>query len=65
MRDVFVDKAEMTRFASHIAATWSITLAAAPVLGGYIQSFLGWRFYIVTGRALEVFKNRLAEALDG
>ena len=44
MRDVFVDRAEMTRFASHIAATWAITLAAAPILGGYIQTYLGWRF---------------------
>ena len=44
MRDVFVDRAEMTRFASHIAATWAITLAAAPILGGYIQTYLGWRY---------------------
>lgn len=44
MRDVFVDRSEMTRFASHIAATWAITLAVAPILGGYIQTYLGWRF---------------------
>jgi multidrug resistance protein len=44
MRDVFQDRAEMTRFASHIAATWAITLAVAPVLGGYIQTYLGWRY---------------------
>lgn len=52
MRDVFVDKAEMTRFASHIAATWAITLAVAPTLGGYIQTYLGWRFQFLVMVAL-------------
>ncbi len=43
MRDVFLENTEMTRFASRIAATWAITLAVAPILGGYIQNGLGWR----------------------
>ena len=52
MRDVFVERAEMTRFASQIAATWAITLAAAPILGGYIQTHLGWRFQFLLLAAL-------------
>jgi Bcr/CflA subfamily drug resistance transporter len=52
MRDVFVDRSEMTRFASQIAATWAITLAVAPILGGYIQTYLGWRFQFLLLAAL-------------
>lgn len=66
MRDVFVERAEMTRFASHIAATWAMTLAAAPILGGYIQTYLGWRFQFLllaalSGLATVVVWNALPE----
>ncbi|MEM7175170.1 MAG: multidrug effflux MFS transporter [Chlamydiota bacterium] len=42
MRDAFHGK-QMAKVSAQIAMTWSVTPIVAPVFGGYIQSYLGWR----------------------
>ncbi len=42
MRDTFHGK-QMAKVSAWIVMIWSVTPIVAPVLGGYIQSHLGWR----------------------
>lgn len=42
MRDVFAGKA-LAKVSSYSSITWSIVPMIAPVFGGYIQHYLGWR----------------------
>lgn len=42
MRDAFHGK-QMAKVSAWIAMVWSMTPVVAPVLGGYIQRYLGWR----------------------
>lgn len=42
MRDAFHGK-QMAKVSAWIVMVWSVTPIIAPVLGGYIQSYLGWR----------------------
>ncbi len=42
LRDVFHGK-QMARVAAWIVMTWAVTPVVAPVIGGYIQHYLGWR----------------------
>lgn len=49
-RDIYEDSA-LTRSLSAITIVWTITTILAPLIGGYIQQYLGWRvnFYIFLG----------------
>ncbi len=42
MRDVF-DGVELMQVASYTAIAWAIVPIIAPVIGGYIQAYIGWR----------------------
>ncbi|GAB4187661.1 MAG: multidrug effflux MFS transporter [Simkaniaceae bacterium] len=42
MRDAFHGK-QMAKISAWIVMTWTITPIVAPVIGGYIQSYIGWR----------------------
>lgn len=68
VRDAFQGK-QMARVSAWLVIVWSVTPIVAPVLGGYIQSYLGWRanfaamflYALLTGFLIILF---LPETLD-
>lgn len=57
MRDVFAEPLEYARTGSYLTIVMVILVMIAPLLGGYIQNYLGWRvsFLILSGYAAWVF----------
>ncbi len=47
LRDVFHGK-QMAKASAMIVMAWAITPVVAPVIGGYIQTYLGWRANFAT-----------------
>jgi Bcr/CflA subfamily drug resistance transporter len=45
-RDIYTNK-KLIVFTSFIAFTWALTLSISPMLGGYIDFFLGWKFNFI------------------
>ena len=68
MADCFKGR-DLTRVSSYYSTVYGLIPISAPVLGGYIQDFLGWRYNFVFMLALAViiyviFVLKLPETLD-
>jgi Bcr/CflA subfamily drug resistance transporter len=68
VRDVFAAR-ELTRIMSYITCTWALTPLIAPVIGSYIQTWLGWRYafvflFVYVGFSTVLFYRWLPETLQ-